>query len=187
MSHYPTSFDQFMATLQQYEMSDFKQDLAQQLLLQASTIDYGVIVTSGKSALPYVPWIVDGMIMSNKLIIHLNDDEEAIKPLIQTLIEHDIRITSHCQNQQVFTTDISEHRVNLLLLTEDALPEIDHWIKILSDAGLLVLIANEDTRTALMNKYSDDYFFINSSHLFMSRKGTQHQKKRRRSRQRKGV
>jgi len=155
--------------------------------MQASTKDYGAIMTSGKSVLPYVPWLIDGMIMSNKIIIHLESEEDALNQVIDELVESDIRISSHYQDQATFTTDICEHRLDILLLTEDALPEIDNWLKILSDAGLLVLIATEESRNALIKQCGDDYFMMNDKHLFLSRKGSQHTKTRRRSRSRKAA
>ena len=181
----PKSFDQFFSMLQtsdSNEFIDFDERLAQILRMQASTKDYGAIMSSGKSALPYVPWLVDGMIMSNKLIVHLEQEEEPLNSIINELIESDIRITSHYQNQRSFTSDISEHRLDILLLTEDALSEIDNWLKILSDAGLLVLIASKDSREKLINQCREDYFIMNDSYLFLSRKGSQHRKKRRRNR-----
>jgi len=185
MSQAPKSFDQFSDLLQVQVNNDFytfDENLAQILRMQASTKDYGAIMTSGKSALPYVPWLVDGMLMSNKLIVHLEHDDEKLSPIIHELIDSDIRLSSHYQDQKTFTTDISEHRLDILLLTEHALPEIDNWLKILSDAGLLVLIASEEHRESLINTLSDGYFIINNRQLFISRKGLQHRKKRTRNR-----
>ena len=186
----PKSFANYINSLQThsiFDLKDFDEDLAQMLRIQASSKDYGAIMTSGKSTLPYVSWLVDGMIMSNKLIVHLNSGEEELNKITQKSMESDIRITSHCQDQKEFTTDISEHRMDLLLLTEDALPEIDNWMKLLSDAGMLVFIGKPEARNKLLQKYSDDYFCFDKNHLFISRKGSQHQKVRRRSRQRKVV
>ena len=188
MSPHPASFDKFMNALQAQGINgldDFDENLAQILRMQASTKDYGAIMSSGKTALAYVPWLIDGMNMSNKLIVHLNSGDEALDAIVKASIESDIRVSSHCQNQTEFTTDISEHRMDLLLLTEDALPEISNWMKLLSDAGLLVLLASEDQREQLMQAHSDDYFLINKAQLFISRKGMQHRNKRRRGRQRK--
>lgn len=190
MNPAPKSFDDFVTALQKRKpkrFNAFDENLAQILRMQASTKDYGAIMTSGQSALPYVPWLVDGMIMSNKIIIHLASEDEGLHPSIDAFVESDIRISSHYQDQATFTTDISEHRLDILLLTEEALPEIDNWLSILSDAGLLVLIASEENRLTFIKQYGDDYFFINDKHLFISRKGLQHTKTRRRSRHRKTV
>ena len=185
MNQAPNSFDQFYASLATHNVSAvFDENLAQILRMQASTKDYGALITSGKGALAYVPWLVDGMNMSNKLIVHLNSQEAAFNPIIQELMENDIRITSHHQDQHSFTLDIAEHRMDLLLLTEDAMTEIENWLALLSDAGLLVLLASENEREALAKKYSEDYFCLNKAQLFISRKGTQHRKIRKRSRQR---
>ena len=183
----PMSFSEFMSSLEAYSMIDFDESLGQLLRIQSSSKDFGTIMASGKSALPYVIWLVDGMNMSNKLIVHLNSDEEVLNQITQKLMETDIRITSHCQDQKEFTTDISEHRMDLLLLTEDALPVIDYWMKLLSDTGILVLIATPETRLNLMQKYSDGYFCFDKEYLFISRKGSEHNKVRKRSKRRKAT
>ena len=190
MSLYPESFEKFASSLQDLGVKEFKnfdENLAQMLRIQAGTKDYGAIMTSGVSALPYVPWLIDGMAMSNKLIVHLNETENALNEITQKLMETDIRITSHCQDQKEFTTDISEHRMDLLLLSDEALPAIDNWMKLLSDTGLLVFVSTAETRRELMQKYSNDYFCYDKEYLFISRKGAQHNKVRRRSKRRKAI
>lgn len=184
MTSTPDSFLQFMNALQTHDISEFDENLGHQLRIHASSRFFGTIMTSGGSALPYMPWLVDGMNMSNKLIVQLDSDEEALHQTVKTLIDSDIRLTSHCQDQEVFTKDINEHRIDILLLTEDALSNFENWINLLSETGMLVLVASSEIRKSKMQKYSSDYFCMDNGHLFIAQKGKQHKKIRKRSRRR---
>jgi len=123
MSQAPDTFDQFMASLQEYGITDFDESLGHQLRLHASSRFFGTIMTCGK--------------------------------------------TCHCQDQTAFTKDITEHRIDILLLTEDALPIFDDWINLLSETGLIILIASDDIRRTKMQSYQDKYFCMDNGHLFM--------------------
>jgi len=185
MSQAPDTFDQFMASLQEYGITDFDESLGHQLRLHASSRFFGTIMTCGKLALPYMPWLVDGMNMSNKLVVQLDKSEESLHQKVKESIDSDIRLTCHCQDQTAFTKDITEHRIDILLLTEDALPIFDDWINLLSETGLIILIASDDIRRTKMQSYQDKYFCMDNGHLFIAQKGKQHKKIRRRSRRRK--
>ncbi len=185
MSSAPESFAQFMHSLQEYGISEFDEKLGHQLRLHASSRFMGTIMTCGKAALPYMPWLVDGMNMSNKLIVQLDKKEQTLQQMVKVSIDSDIRLTSHCQDQAEFAEDISEHKIDILLLTEDALPIFEKWINLLSETGLIVLIANDDMRKNIMQKYQVDYFCLDHGHLFIAQKGSQHKKIRRRNRRRK--
>lgn len=185
MSAAPESFDQFMTLLQERGINEFDETLGHQLRLHASSRFFGTIMACGKLAHAYVPWLVDGMNMSNKLIVQLDKDEKALHEMVKDSIESDIRITCHCQDQVAFTADIKQHRIDILLLTEDALPNFEQWMDLLSETGMAVLIASDDIRKAKMHTYQDDYFCMDNGHLFIAQKGDQHKKVRRRSRRRK--
>lgn len=184
MTPAPESFDKFMNALQEYDISEFDEALAHQLRIHASSRFFGTIMTCGPSALPYMPWLVDGMNMSNKLIVQLDNSEEALYQTVKELIDSDIRLTCHCQDQQAFTADITEHRIDILLLTEDALPNFENWINLLSETGMIILVANAKIRESKMQKYLDDYFCMDNGHLFIAQKGNQHKKTRTRGKRR---
>jgi len=117
--------------------------------------------------------------------LQLDKAFEALNDDIKSTTDSDIRITSHCQDQADFTADINEHKLDLVVLTEDALPNFENWISLLSETGMMIVIAAQSTRDALLEKYAVDYFCFDDNHLTISQKGKQHKKVRRRSRQRK--
>jgi len=185
MSAAPESFDQLMASLEEYGINEFDEALAHQLRLHASSRFFGTLMTCGKSALPYMPWLVDGMNMSNKLIVQFDERKESLHEMVKETLDSDIRLSCHCQDQTTFTADINEHRIDILLLTEEALPIFDDWINLLSEAGMLVLIASANIREDKKQQYQDEYFCMDNGNLFIAQKGKQHKKVRRRSRRRK--
>ena len=188
MSQAPQKFDDFLSTLNTYNINEFDESLAHLLRIHASTRFFGTIMTVGTATLPYMPWLVDGMNMSNKLIVQVDKGNEVLNDAIKTTTDSDIRITSHCQNQDEFTTDIIEHRLDLIVLSEEAMPIFENWINLLSETGMLIMIAGSETRNTLLEKHANDYFcFDDGKHLTICQKGKQHKKVRRRSRLRRAA
>ena len=151
---------------------------AAQLRIISSQRDNAVFLCAGVSALPYVHWLLDGMAMSSRCIVQLNADERACEPLTQQLAAEDIRVAPHCQNLDEFCSDISEHRIDLALLSKST--DIAVIESLLSARGLCVTTDGAEITEGLS---TEDYFVasLGDGGLLTAycRKGRQHRRTRR--------
>lgn len=167
---------------------DFDDNLAAILRVAASVHEHSVCLCSGVEVLPYIDWLRDGMSMSGRLIIHLAPDRRELDEIVQRQLDSDIRIASHYQEIERFCADISQHRVDLLIVGvgEDNRSGLDGLMSLLSQNALLIVLARKSIQESLSERYSADYFLApigtSGQTLMLTRMGKQHQLERRRGR-----
>jgi hypothetical protein len=181
MSKDPKNHLSWLEQLQPANEPDLQ--FAQWLRMLCHLKDYGVLMTSGEGVLPLVPWLLDGITMNSKLIVHVEEQNRSAEPLLKQQADLDIRFAYHFQPADEFIKDIDVHRLDMLLISEDQIEFLPQWLKLMTDSGLVVVLASEDKMEELLNSYSERYF-INISNageaLFLTAKGIQHTNKRRR-------
>ncbi len=188
-SESPRDFEQWLQLVATLNPAfSFDAETGQLLRVTSSLADYGVLLCSGVSALPYVPWLRDGMTMNSRLVIHLPPQANQAQELLTQQTQTDIRVAGHIQNTAEFLDDISHHRMNLLLLelSDDSLQCLAQWQAILADNGLLVLLGDEQQLQSVRESHAEQYFFAGANSaspppgiLLMAPKGLQHKASRR--------
>jgi hypothetical protein len=186
---YPADSQEWLADLQQAGIGhDFDDSLAAILRVVASIHQRPVCLCSGVEVLPYVNWLRDGMSMSGRLIIHLAPEHRELDEIVQRQLDSDIRVASHYQDIQRFCADISQHRVDLLLVDvgDDSSTGLDGLMPLLNENALSIVLAKKVIQEILFERYSSDYFVApisaSGQALMLARVGQQHQLGRRRGR-----
>ncbi len=98
-----------------------------------------VVLQIGAESLQYAPWVIDGMDITARLILNI-DDNVPLAP-IEPIFKNDIRIALHRQNPNQFLDDVARHRFNLIFVGMDSITDtlLERCVRLLSDDGLLVL------------------------------------------------
>jgi hypothetical protein len=181
MSEDPKNYPSWLEQLQLANEPDLQ--FAQWLRMLCHLKDYGMLMTSGKGVLPLVPWLLDGITMNTKIIVHVEEQHRSVEPLLKQQADLDIRFAYHFQPADKFIEDIKVHRLDMLVISEDQIEYLPQWLKLMTDSGLVVVLSSEDKMEELRSNYSERYF-INISNageaLFLTAKGIQHTNKRRR-------
>ena len=157
----PADSLEWLADLQQADIGhDFDDGLAATLRVVASIHQDPVCLCSGVEVLPYVNWLRDGMSMSGRLIIHLAPEHRELDEIVQRQLDSDIRVASHYQDIQLFCADISQHRVDLLVVDvgDDSYAGLDALMPLLSQNALTIVLAKKAIQEILSERFSSDYF-----------------------------
>ena len=185
----PADSQEWIAGLKQADIGhDFDDSLAAILRVVASIHQHPVCLCSGVEVLPYVNWLRDGMSMSGRLIIHLAPEHRELDEMVQRQLDSDIRVASHYQDIQRFCADISQHRVDLLVVDagDDSNAGLDGLMSLLDQNALSIVLAEKAIQEILFERYSSDYFVAPISTggqaLMLARVGQQHELGRRRGR-----
>ena len=72
----------------------------------------GVFLCLGRGAGEMATWIMDGMDLSGRLVVVLQDNQEA--DMLLALLTDDMRITLHVQDAVAFLRDVRDHRFDLI-------------------------------------------------------------------------
>ena len=72
----------------------------------------GVFLCLGRGAGEMATWIMDGMDLSGRLVVVLQDNQEA--DMLLALLTDDMRITLHVQDSVAFLRDVRDHRFDLI-------------------------------------------------------------------------
>lgn len=182
--------DNWIEELQAVQAEPYDAGLAEQIRVLSSLCDYAVLMCSGAATMPYTLAIRDGMTMNTRLVLHLDERDASLKPLLQQQTDKDIRVANHVQAIDSFLDDLSHHKVNILLLqwAPENAEQFERWKGMLAEQGLLVLFGVGAQVDELKARYTKDFFFsftLNSDVLLMSKKGVQHRTDRRGGRARK--
>ncbi len=185
----PKNFQDWYRALTELHQTDtYDEQAAQQLRVMIGLKPYAVALLSGANTLVYAPWLLDGMHMNGRMVLHQTSSSEPIQALVQQQLDHDIRITAHVQPVKSFTEDIAKNRLDVILtaLESETDPALDYWQSLLSESGIGVVFAAPEVSAQVQEEYEKDYFFscLNGSEhsidcLFMARKGSQHRRVRR--------
>lgn len=162
-------------------VSNYSSGLAALLRILTAQKDYAVVLISGSHTLSYIPWIRDGMSMNSRLIIHQQERDIPLEDLLNHQLAIDIRLASHFQDVSSFTDDISQHKLDMVLVDHSAsVKDIQNWLKLLSDGGLLICPAADSVQSKIEQNCSQDHFItrVEGTVLLVSRKGNQHRAKR---------
>jgi len=185
----PFDSDEWLAALQSVH-SDLACDpsLAATIRIAAGSKSNAVCLCSGTASLPYAVWLRDGMAMTARLIIHLDPANKEFATVVQQQLDSDIRLASHYQEISSFCDDIARHRLDLVVvdLNDRNRRHCAHLLSLLSDNGLMIVVADENVQERLHAELSNDYFFAptgaNQQAMMLSRKGMQHRVTRRSAR-----
>ncbi len=72
----------------------------------------GVFLCLGRSAGEMATWIFDGMDLSGRLVVVVQNNQEA--DALRPLLDDDMRITVHVQDALAFLGDVRDHRFDLI-------------------------------------------------------------------------
>ena len=72
----------------------------------------GVFLCLGRGAGEMATWIFDAMDLSGRLVVVVQDDQEADE--LRALLGDDMRITVHVQDPVAFLSDVRDHRFDLI-------------------------------------------------------------------------
>lgn len=72
----------------------------------------GVFVCLGQGAAETSAWILDGMDLSSRLVVVIEDADEA--HMLRSLLGDDLRVTVHVQEPAAFLDDVRDHRFDLI-------------------------------------------------------------------------
>lgn len=86
--------------------------LGEMLRVLAASRPGGVFLCLGLDAGEAGAWIIDGMDLSSRLVIVLEDAEHAAR--LREVIADDLRVTVHVQGMAEFLADVREHRFDLI-------------------------------------------------------------------------
>ena len=185
----PRGFDSWLAELRQHDIgSAFHPEAAAMLRVMAATKNAAVALATGTEAIPYVPWLQDGLPMNGRLILH--KERGPIIDLIQPQFATDIRVATHRQDFAAFLADIHEHRFDFVLFD---LGDVDTAVvstlpERLSEHGLLIALGGNDVVSAFVASLKDAFFVWRTGHpngcALLSRKSLQHRAVRRGGRRR---
>lgn len=142
--------------------------LARALRVISNRGDHAVGMIVGEAALPYLPWVRDGLSMSSKLIVLLEPRERDFSAALEQQMALDIRIAAHTQDPRAFAADVSDHRVDLLVGALGQLP-----LEMMKESGQAVLIGSLSI--------PDGYFGapVGESSVMITLPGRQHRLSRR--------
>ena len=98
-----------------------------------------VVLQIGAESLSYAPWVIDGMNITARLV--LNIDNDVPLALLEPIFRDDIRIALHQQDPNQFLDDVARHRFNLIFVGADSIGDalLERCARLLSDDGLLLL------------------------------------------------
>jgi hypothetical protein len=86
--------------------------LGELLRVLAASRPGGVFLCLGRGAGEAGAWIVDGMDLASRLVIVVDDTEQADR--LRGIIGEDLRVTVHVQDMAAFLTDVRDHRFDLI-------------------------------------------------------------------------
>ncbi len=165
--------------------------LGAQLRAHAGLHEHGVFLLSSDATLPYLCWILDGMHMGARLIVHQPAATDEVAQVVSQQVQMDIRAAHQVQETPSFVQDISQHRLDgiVLYVEHPSLALVGNWMEVLADTGLLVVLADsEQTLEAIHRDHAGAYFLsapnVGGPCLWVTRKGIQHQTRRRGRRRR---
>ena len=98
-----------------------------------------VMLQIGVESLRYAPWVIDGMDITARLILNI-DDNVPFAP-IEPIFKNDIRIVLHQQDPNQFLDDVARHRFNLIFVGADSIADalLGRCLQLLSHDGMLLL------------------------------------------------
>lgn len=185
-SQKPRDAQDWLDALQHFGIGDdYDESLAAVIRIAAGQNPDAVCMCSGVAALPYANWILDGMAMTGRLIIHVDPAHSELDSIVQQQLDKDIRAASHYQEISSFCTDIASHRLDLLVIEmNDRICEYSaQLLSLLNDNALMVVMAKDAVRELVHKNHSADYFFAqlgaNQQAMVLARKGAQHRVTRR--------
>ena len=86
--------------------------LGELLRVLAASRPGGVFLCLGRGAGEAGAWIVDGMDLASRLVIVVDDTQQADR--LRGVIGDDLRVTVHVQDMAAFLTDVRDHRFDLI-------------------------------------------------------------------------
>jgi hypothetical protein len=109
------------------------------LRVLAALNPHAVVLQIGVESLHYAPWVIDGMDITARLILNI-DDNVPFAPL-NPIFRDDIRIELHQQDPNQFLDDVARHRFNLIFVGAESIADalLERCARLLSDDGLLLL------------------------------------------------
>lgn len=185
----PRGFEDWLTTLNHAGIgASFRVATGGLLRVIAGTIDGAVCLASGREAIPYVPWLQDGLPMNSRLIVHNQcaQIDELVRPHFST----DIRVATHAQELASFLSDIEEHKFDLLALDVNELgPDVVPTVlQHLAEYGVLIGVGTEVSRSPIFQACFEEYFVSHlggeDQSMVASRKSMQHRAARRGGRRR---
>lgn len=187
MSDAPRGFDPWLAELQRHDIGvTFQPEVAAMLRVLAATRNAAVALATGTEAIPYVPWLQDGIPMNGRLILH-NECSRTVD-LVQPHFTTDIRVATHQQGFAAFLADIHEHRFDFVVFDPgDVDPAVVYTLpERLSEHGLLIALGGNAAVTDFVEGLQDSFFAWRepSGCAVLSRKSLQHRAVRRGGRRR---
>ena len=187
----PSGFDYWLKSLQQRNIGkSFQIQTASWLRVIVGTKNGAALLVTGTEAIPYVDWLLDGMAMNSRLILH--NQSKQLTQLVQPHFSTDIRVATHAQDFIAFLTDIEEHKFDFVVvdLNEINLETIATMLERTAEHGLLIGIGTRTQLNHLVQTVGDGYFcsLIDrpGNSVILSRKGIQHRAVRRGGRRRTG-
>ncbi len=99
----------------------------------------GIMLVSGAGAMDLAAWIIDGLDISSRLVVHHEGELDPAK--VRGCFNNDLRVTAHVQPLESFLDDVKQHRFALFVLTDvDAKAStLDRVTQSIADGGVLVL------------------------------------------------
>jgi len=152
----PASVAHARATLGTSSVAPYLDDDAGRLLRGLSaTKSMGVSLVSGAAACDLAAWIIDGMDMSCRLVVH--HEAEADGDVIKAAFNNDLRVTTHEQPFVQFLDDVSSHRFVIVVMTPPVLDvaTLDRAVAAINDGGILCLLNPDDTVLHALELLSD--------------------------------
>ena len=185
----PRGFESWLAELRRHDIgATFQPEVAAMLRVMAATKNAAVALATGTEAIPYVPWLQDGIPMNGRLILH--HESRHTVDLVQPHLTTDIRIATHQQDFAAFLADIHEHRFDLVVFD---LGDLDPAVLFtlperLSEHGLLVALGSNGAISDFIAGLEDSFFAWPEGQsdgcALLSRKSLQHRAGRRGGRRR---
>ena len=159
MNFEPKGFNAFVSQLSDISFPGvFDKSLAEQIRLQARVHSGGIIFVSGISNTIYAPWVMDGMSMSTRLLVHI-DPDNAPSLDVQTLnriFDHDIRVAAHIQDSASFVQDLSKYQFDLIVIaTTNVLTSAPALKERLSENGTIIIVEGGSSD---YSSFCDEYF-----------------------------
>lgn len=164
MSASPRGFERFQQDLAALGFNaGCDQSAAAALRLFARIKNGGIILLTGPNALVYAPWVMQGMSMTSRLIVHVDGDFE-YAPLAN-MFNTDIRVAAHVQHTEAFLDDLSKYRFEMIV-SDAAVAEtelINSLTTRLTEEGVLMVVAQTQTASdkrslCLQDTLQEKYF-----------------------------
>lgn len=137
-------------------MSPQIDDALGRLVRGLSATRHGAVnLVSGSSACDLAGWIIDGMDMTCRLVVH--HEAEVDSAPIKNAFNNDLRVTTHEQPFIQFLDDVDSHKFAILVMAPPVadLDNLQRAVRAIDDGGVLVLVEPDAKITEFVNQLSE--------------------------------